>query len=154
MTDLNAVPERVYQRVLHWTDRAEPREDQEIGCLVSRYSTGSHGYAQVGWKEGGKNRVTLAHLALWRYEEGPIPDGMTVDHECKTKKCVERQHLRLLTNFDNARRTNGRDWPLGQCANGHPDSEQYMVGKRRRCRSCQRVFNRRYYERKKERQAQ
>ena len=148
MTDQVAIPERVYERIIHWADRAPAREDQEVGCLISRYSVGSHGYAQIGWNEGGKRTVTLAHLALWRYLRGQITEGMTVDHQCKTKKCVEESHLRLLSNFDNARRTGGRDWPLGQCANGHPDSEQYKVGKRTRCRSCQRIFNRRYYERK------
>lgn len=152
MADMNEVPERVYQRVLHWADRAEPTEGQEIGCLVSRYSTGSHGYAQIGWNEGGKRTVTLAHLALWRHEVGPIPEGMTVDHKCRNKKCVERSHLRLLTNYDNARRTHGRDWPLGQCINGHPDSEQFMQGKRRRCRPCNQKFQREYYERKKAKQ--
>lgn len=110
-------PARVRERIIHWADR-----DEQTGCLVSRYSVGSHGYAQIGWHEGGRRIVTLAHRALWIAERGPIPEGMTVDHEeCHNRKCVEITHLRLLTNLDNARRNKaGRDWPLdGTCIRGH-----------------------------------
>jgi len=64
--------------------------------------------------------VTLAHLVVWRYINGPIEEGMTVDHqECRNRKCIEITHLRLLPNLENARRTNGKDWPLGGCSHGH-----------------------------------
>jgi len=145
MTTHDKVPTRVYERITHWAER-----DEATGCLVSKYSTGSHGYAQIGWHEAGSRTVTLCHLALWRYEEGPIPDGYTVDHECKNKRCVERSHLRLLTNHENARRTHGRDWPLGYCVNGHPNSELSYQGKKRVCRICRREWARRYYARRRD----
>lgn len=56
------------------------------GCVLSTYSTGSHGYAQA-W-DGAT--VVLAHRIVWEYAHGPIPGGMTVDH------------LRLLSNVENA----------------------------------------------------
>lgn len=59
-----------YYRVTEWADR-----DESTGCLVSRYSVGSHGYAQATDGDG----PTLAHLIVWRYVNGPIPKGMTVD---------------------------------------------------------------------------
>lgn len=130
-----------YERVIKWTDR-----DPETGCLVSRYSVGSHGYAQA-W-DG--TTVVLAHRLVWMHTDGPIPEGMTVDHTCKNKKCVERSHLRLLTNFDNARRTSGRDWPLGQCINGHSDEHLYtQPNGRTRCRICKREYQRQYRARQK-----
>jgi hypothetical protein len=109
------IPERVKDRVFR---HVEPvRTDR--GCLISRYSVGSHGYAQVGWVEGGITRMALCHRVAWQSVNGEIPEKMTVDHVCKTRRCVEVTHLRLLSNFENARRTSGRDWPLGQCINGH-----------------------------------
>jgi hypothetical protein len=50
-----------------------------------------------------------------------MPHGMTLDHLCKNRQCVNPAHLRVLDNYENARRTSGRDWPLGECVNGHPN---------------------------------
>lgn len=74
------------------------------GCHVSTYSRGSHGYAQVGWYSAdlGKNQATTAHRAAWTHHNGPIPDGLTVDHECRVRPCVNIKHLRLLPNGANA----------------------------------------------------
>ena len=95
-------------------------------CRISHYSVGSHGYAQVGWCEGGSTHATTAHRAAWVFANGQqIPGEMTVDHLCKNRKCVQPLHLRLLSNYENARRTRGRDWPLGECAQGH--SNEFLV---------------------------
>lgn len=109
-------PERVIQRV------QEKVVVQSNGCHRSTYSVGSHGYAQVGWREDGRYRMTLCHLVIWRAHHGFAAQGMTVDHECRNRRCVRLECLRLLSNLENARRTDGRDWPLGQCINGHDDA--------------------------------
>jgi hypothetical protein len=120
------IPERI-------ADRARSRSilDPDSGCLISTYSVGSHGYSQIGWHTDGVRIVTLTHRVVWASQRGPIPDGMTVDHMCKTRKCVNIDHLRLLSNFENARRTSGRDWELGKCVNGHSNSflTQFSNGK-------------------------
>lgn len=110
-------------------------------CWVSTYSVGSHGYAQIGWDVGeGRRRATTAHRAAWVHFTGAqIPTGMTVDHLCKTRKCVNPAHLRVLTNFENARRTSGRDWPVGACAHGHPNSVHWhkpASGGKGYCTAC------------------
>lgn len=124
--------EAAYQRIVHWADRVDD-------CLVSRYSVGSHGYAQA-W-DG--NTVVLAHRVVWERENGPIPSGWTVDHEeCRNRKCVEITHLRLITNLDNARRNKaGRDWPIGsgECIRGHSESfwrPKGPVRKKGYCSAC------------------
>lgn len=88
-------------------------------CRLSSYSVGSHGYAQIGWTENKKTHMVLAHRAAWVHVNGQVPLGMTLDHLCKNRRCVNPDHLRLLPNYENARRTSGRDWPIGTCANGH-----------------------------------
>lgn len=107
------VPTRVSERAITNIDK------QADGCWISRYSTASHGYAQVGWQTGGKRHVVLAHRAAWVHVNGQMPLGMTLDHVCKNRRCVNPDHLRMLPNFENARRISGMDWPMGQCANGH-----------------------------------
>lgn len=131
--------------------------EDEVGCYVSTYSDNGTGYAQIGWSvpphEDGRRRTTMvtAHRAAWTHEHGPIPEGMTIDHRCKNRRCVRVSHLRMLTNHENARRTSGRDWPLGECANGHPNSELYLAdgGRKFRCRPCYRETQRRYRARKR-----
>lgn len=87
----------------------------ESGCHVSTYSIGSHGYAQIGWQKGDEPRqTTTAHRAAWTAVHGQIPLGLTVDHLCRMRCCVNVSHLRLLTNVDNARDNPTADrWAAG-----------------------------------------
>ena len=72
-------------------------------CWISDYSLGSHGYAQIGWQEGGKTVCTTAHrVSWWAANRKPISRGMTVDHVCHVKACINPLHLRLLLNEANA----------------------------------------------------
>lgn len=110
----------------------------ESGCHVSTYSVGSHGYAQIGWhdREVGRQVMVTAHRAAWSAVFGQVPEGMTIDHTCKNRRCVNVAHLRLMSNFENARRTSGRDWPLGECVNGHPNELLEFVSGKWRCAAC------------------
>lgn len=143
------IPHRVAQRAI------SRFVVDENGCHISTYSVASHGYAQIGWHVGGdKSIVTTAHRAAWVAHTGEqIPAGMVVDHTCPERRCVNPDHLRVLSNFENARRTRGRDWALGYCANGH-SNKHLVAGLRRRakdgekrqrmrCYKCQRLYERR-----------
>lgn len=111
-----SVPERVATRAY------TRHEVDEGGCWVSTYSVASHGYAQIGWQNKGDRRVVLAHRASWTHVNGQVPIGMTLDHLCKNRRCVNPAHLRLLSNYENARRNDGADWAFGTCRNGHSAS--------------------------------
>jgi hypothetical protein len=117
--------------------------DADSGCHVSTYSVTPQGYAQIGWQEGGERHMVGAHRAAYVHHTGEqIPAGMTVDHRqgegCTSRQCVRWEHLRLLENYENARRTGGRDWPLGQCGNGHVDPPTVVVNStgKVRCALC------------------
>lgn len=132
------IPERVALRAF------ERVEVNEVGCWISAYSAGSHGYAQIGWRADGKRHMVLAHRAAWVHAHGQLPLGMTLDHTCKVKTCVNPSHLRMLPNFENARRIDGLDWPMGQCANGHPNSSLVSHDRVARegliCADCRRLY--------------
>lgn len=143
------IPERVARRALE-----RHVVEMTTGCHISTYSTASHGYAQIGWMDKSGRGVVTAHRAAWVAANGhQIPDGMTVDHTCKNKTCVNPDHLRLLSNFENARRTSGRDWPLGECAHGHPNSRLIKRSGRWACRDCSARWQRDYLARKRSREA-
>ena len=141
---------RTPQRVI---DRATSKftVDPSTGCHISEYSIGSHGYPQIGWWDSslGKSHMVLVHRVAWEAKFGPIEDGMTVDHMCKQRRCCNVEHLRLLSNYENARRTMGRDWPIGRCVAGHPNSESYVQPNGRRlCHPCNRAAQARYQAKK------
>lgn len=130
------IPQRVIDRALSNIDI-----DPERGCWISRYSVGSHGYAQIGWNEPGeRTQMKLVHRVAYVAVRGPIPADMTVDHMCKQRRCCNPDHLRLLSNYENGRRTDGRDWPVGQCANGHPNSMLEEFSGRMHCGVCYREW--------------
>lgn len=143
------VPARVAERAFL------RRDVDSTGCWVSKYSTASHGYAQIGWQDAGSRHVVLAHRASWVHIYGQVPISMTLDHLCKNRRCVNPGHLRLLSNYENARRNNGADWAFGSCANGHPDTmlrEVTRTAKSGRkykgliCGECSRDSDRRWRE--------
>lgn len=117
------------------------------GCHITTYSLASSGYGQVGWSLGnGRNQMVTTHRAAWVHVNGQIPLGLTVDHVCHTKPCVNVAHLRLLPNRVNAA-DNGQvrvNPPAGRmCPQGHEMS--ISLGDVRRqayCRECKAAYKR------------
>lgn len=136
------IPPRVAQRAFtRWVGVGD--------CHQSNYSVASHGYAQIGWRDGRDRYGTTAHRAAWVHVNGQIPRGMTVDHICRNRQCVNTQHLRLISNLENARRNApGRDFNIGDaCARGHSADELVTVTRQGRpsttCGTCRKIRTRR-----------
>jgi hypothetical protein len=132
------IPDRV--RARFWSS-VEVRGPDD--CWPWLLSTGSHGYGQVGWAEGGRTVTKLAHRVAWELENGPIPDGMTVGHRhdlgCLSRICCNTRHMLLLTNEENGR-DNG-NLRKTECKRSHPLDEVNTYvdpSGHRRCRQCRR----------------
>lgn len=72
-----------------------------------------------------------AHRYAWKRVNGPIPDGMLVDHICHNPSCVNIEHLRLATPSQNAANRKGPDMGSSSGArNVYPlgDDWQVVVG--------------------------
>lgn len=52
----------------------------------------------------GVYQEITAHRWAWLVFEGPIPEGMTLDHLCCNPRCVNTAHLEIVTNEENAGR--------------------------------------------------
>jgi hypothetical protein len=60
------------------------------------------------WSGYGRFSILRRPIAAhrWAYEFciGPIPEGLTIDHLCRTRACVNPNHLEAVTNLVNVRR--------------------------------------------------
>lgn len=68
-------------------------------CIVWTGLMSDRGYGRV--RDG--NRIVPAHRYAWWRVNGPIPDGMMIDHKCWNPACVNVEHLRLATRAENGR---------------------------------------------------
>jgi hypothetical protein len=44
------------------------------------------------------------HIVMFVLEHGPIPPRKQLDHLCRTRRCVNADHLELVTHKENQRR--------------------------------------------------
>jgi hypothetical protein len=78
--------------------RREPRyEVSETGCWNWKGYVLNSGY--------GGYSGHLAHRYFWEQVHGPIPPKMTIDHLCQNKLCVNPDHMEVVTNAENVRRS-------------------------------------------------
>lgn len=72
------------------------------GCwLWLGYTYGRSDYGHF-WSNG---KMILAHRFSYELYKGPIPKGMQLDHVvCHVKKCVNPEHLEVVTARENTRR--------------------------------------------------
>lgn len=70
------------------------------GCWIWTAAVGSHGYGAFG--QG--SRLFLAHRLSYQELMGPIPKDLTIDHLCRTRRCVNPHHLEVVSRSENGRR--------------------------------------------------
>ena len=79
--------------------------DRQTGCLLWQGCVNSKGYGVIS--DGGKRY--LVHRKAWELANGPIPDGLTIDHVydrgCRHKNCANVAHLEPVTQAENNRRS-------------------------------------------------
>lgn len=66
--------------------------------------TGSkcRGYGRL-WIDG-LGRPVQAQRVSYELHTGPIPDGLEIDHLCRTPECTNPRHLEAVTGAENLRR--------------------------------------------------
>jgi hypothetical protein len=107
------------------------------GCWLWTGSYTGNGYG--GFWTG--ERQVKAHRFSYEVHVGSIPTGMHLDHICRVRMCVNPDHLRVVTNRENAlagesfSAINARKT---HCSRGHeftPENTRVRRGWRE-CRQC------------------
>lgn len=115
-------------------------------------TTNGYGVKVVNYKR------KAAHRWVWEQANGPVPDGMVIDHtchneaihnegceggfSCKHRACVNPEHLELVTQSENVRRGLHSMDNRATCKKGHdytdPNNIMVRADGRRECAQCNR----------------
>lgn len=75
--------------------------DPKTGCHIWTANRNSAGYGQMAV---GKGRKAKPHRVAYELAHGPIPDGLSLDHLCRTPACCNPAHLEPVTISENLSR--------------------------------------------------
>lgn len=78
-------------------------EPGPLGCWLWKGTKDEDGYGKFSFKRGGWN-VRVAHRYAYELYVGHIPKGLTLDHLCRVRHCVNPAHLEPVTNHENLMR--------------------------------------------------
>ena len=87
-----------------WQEALDNRVRTEGDCLIWTGSVNQWGYGRTKTQNGG---LRVVHHLAWERANGPIPDGMELDHVCFNRACINTDHLRPATKSENARHRQG-----------------------------------------------
>ncbi len=127
------------------------------GCWEWTASKNGDGYGMflTGSRRDGTCRPSRAHRVAYEALIAPIPSGLTLDHLCRKRDCVNPADLEPVTASENVLRGIGlgaKNKRKSHCKRGHPFNAEntYCFRRRRLCRICRREAKRYISERNKQ----
>lgn len=91
--------ERFLAKVDKQLDLLDQTQDRCWIWLGAKTKTGYGMFRDKPASAGGK--AEPAHRWAYKHWIGPIPDGYTIDHKCRTTNCIKPEHLEAVTAQDN-----------------------------------------------------
>lgn len=84
-------------------DRWWDKVDVTDGCWNWTGGTTLSGYALIGVTADTPSGTTKvpAYRLSYQWFKGPIPEGHEIDHACRNRRCVNPDHLQVVTHREN-----------------------------------------------------
>jgi HNH endonuclease len=127
------------------SERLMGRVQKTESCWLWTGTRNPKGYGRIKVNEGRK--LIPVHRAAYETFVGPIPDGLTIDHLCKQRNCVNPAHLEAVPFKENVLRGSGPaalNARKTHCNRGHLLIPENLCGRsdRRECKLCQKIHQR------------
>lgn len=119
-------------------------EVTDSGCWEWPGARLPSGYGSVRFD----GRARVVHRVIWEHVNGPIPEGLQIDHLCRNRACCNPDHLEAVSQRTNLLRGmgfSGLNSRKNQCPRGHPYDLIESDGSRE-CSECKHDRRRRHYE--------
>ena len=119
---------------------------RDVGSWTA--ATGSYGDRLFVYRKA-RVKESSAHRFSYEYFKEEIPEGLVIDHLCRTPSCVNPDHLEPVTQYENLMRGIQPCMIAHQkkeCTQGHP---MVLMGNKYRCRPCRARLAREARARKK-----
>lgn len=122
-------------------ERLWRRVDKTETCWFWTGAKAGGGYGVIV-EDAPSRKMRGVHRVAYELTRGPIPDGLVVNHLCRTPACVRPDHLEAVTQAENVAysdRVLGIRSVLTHCPQGHeytPENTRLRLGKWRHCRAC------------------
>lgn len=136
-------------RYVRKTARKSPTLPSAMSRLVERLTENAHGcWVHPAPRPNGYGYITdhgvehLAHRFMYEAMVAEIPDGLQLDHLCRTRACCNPYHLDPVTPGVNSRRGARQGYRAQRCIHGHaktPENTYVSPKGLRRCRTCKRL---------------
>ena len=95
------------------TMRGEPVLDR----IMAKVTVTDAGYKTACWIFGGtiaengyggirhEGKMRRVHVVTYEAKNGPVPDGLELDHLCRVRPCCNPDHVEPVTHLENIRRS-------------------------------------------------
>lgn len=79
--------------------------DQSTGCWIwTGPDSGKQGRGKGYPRMSLDGQTVAVHIVMWTNEHGFIPGKKQIDHGCRNRRCVNPEHLEMVTHKENMRR--------------------------------------------------